>query len=67
MRTYIIRRVLLLIPTFFLVTILVFLSVRFIPGDPVDLLMFRMSKSSGGGRWQQSSSKFQNQVNDFSA
>ena len=33
MRTYIIRRVLLLIPTFFLVTILVFLSVRFIPGD----------------------------------
>ena len=48
MRTYIIRRVLLLIPTFFLVTILVFLSVRFIPGDAVDLLMFRMAEWSGG-------------------
>ena len=34
MRAYVIRRVLLLIPTFFLLTILVFLSVRFIPGMP---------------------------------
>ncbi|MDE0027455.1 MAG: hypothetical protein OXP69_23840 [Spirochaetaceae bacterium] len=41
MRAYVIRRILLLIPTFFLLTILVFLSVRFIPGDAVDLLMFR--------------------------
>ena len=48
MRSYIIRRVLLLIPTFFLVTILVFLSVRFIPGDAVDLLMHTMMESSGG-------------------
>ncbi len=31
MRAYVIRRVLLLIPTFVLLTILVFLSVRFIP------------------------------------
>ena len=31
MRTYIIRRVLLLIPTFLLLTVLVFLSVRFLP------------------------------------
>ena len=37
MRTYITRWILLLIPTFFLVTILVFLAVRFIPGDAVDL------------------------------
>ena len=49
MRTYIIRRVLLLIPTFFLVTILVFLSVRFIPGDAIDLLMFRMAQSGSSG------------------
>ena len=49
MRAYAIRRVLLLIPTFFLLTILVFLSVRFIPGDAVDLLMFRMAESAGGG------------------
>ena len=33
MRAYAIRRVLLLIPTFVLLTILVFLSVRFIPGN----------------------------------
>ena len=49
MRTYITRRVLLLIPTFFLVTILVFLSVRFIPGDAIDLLMFRMAQSGSSG------------------
>jgi len=58
MRAYVIRRILLLIPTFFLLTILVFLSVRFIPGDAVDLLMFRsrpaaappsMGRSSSGG------------------
>ena len=36
-----------MIPTFFLVTILVFFSVRFIPGDVIDLLMFRMVESSG--------------------
>ena len=36
MRTYIIRRLLLIIPTLFILTILVFLSVRFIPGDIID-------------------------------
>ena len=49
MKTYIIRRVLLLIPTFFLVTILVFLSVRFIPGDVIDTLLYRMEDGAGGG------------------
>ena len=38
MRTYIIRRVLLLIPTFILLTVLVFLSVRFLPGDLIDTM-----------------------------
>ena len=38
-----------MIPTFFLVTILVFFSVRFIPGDVIDLLMFRMVESQNGG------------------
>ena len=36
MRAYVIRRILLLIPTFLLLSMLVFLSVRFIPGDAVD-------------------------------
>ena len=38
MRAYIIRRVLLLIPTFFLLTLLVFLSVRFLPGNLLDTM-----------------------------
>ena len=43
MRAYITRRVLLLIPTFLLLSILVFLSVRFIPGDVIDVLEGRMN------------------------
>ena len=39
MRAYIIRRLLLIIPTLFILTILVFLAVRFIPGDVVDLII----------------------------
>ena len=38
MRAYIIRRLLLIIPTLFILTILVFLSVRFIPGDVIDAM-----------------------------
>ena len=36
MRAYIIRRLLLIIPTLLILTILVFLLVRFIPGDVID-------------------------------
>ena len=43
MRAYIIRRLLLLIPTFLLLSILVFLSVRFIPGDAIDALTAQMA------------------------
>ena len=39
MRTYIIRRLLLIIPTPFILTILIFLSVRFIPGDVIDTMV----------------------------
>ena len=39
MRAYIIRRVLLLIPTLFILTILVFLLVRFIQGDIIDVMV----------------------------
>ncbi len=42
MRTYIMRRVLLIIPTLFLVTIIVFLSVRFVPGDVIDIMVSEM-------------------------
>ena len=42
MRAYLIRRLLLIIPTLFILTILVFLSVRFIPGDVIDVMMSKM-------------------------
>ncbi len=38
MRTYIIRRLILILPTLLLVTIIVFLTVRFVPGSLIDLL-----------------------------
>ena len=42
MRAYIIRRLLLIIPTLLILSALVFLSVRFIPGDVIDALESRM-------------------------
>ncbi|MFC1920146.1 ABC transporter permease [Chloroflexota bacterium] len=39
MRAYLIRRILLTIPTLFLVTVIVFMLVRFIPGDVLDLMI----------------------------
>ncbi len=45
MRAYIIRRLLLIIPTVFLLSIIVFLSVRFIPGDVIDVIVGRIETS----------------------
>ena len=42
MRAYLIRRLLLIIPTLFILTILVFLSVRFLPGDVIDQIEAKM-------------------------
>ena len=42
MRAYLIRRLLLTIPTLIILSMLVFLSVRFIPGDIVDVMMQEM-------------------------
>jgi peptide/nickel transport system permease protein len=47
MKAYVIRRLLLLIPTWVLLTILVFLSVRFIPGDVIDAMVGRMQYMAG--------------------
>ncbi len=44
MRAYIARRLLLIIPILLLVSILVFLTVRFIPGDVVDLLQDQLGE-----------------------
>ena len=48
MRAYVIRRILLVIPALFIVTVLVFLSVRFIPGDIIDVMTARMTATQSG-------------------
>ena len=47
MRSYITRRVILMIPTLILVTILVFLMVRFVPGSVLDLMISDHAGESG--------------------
>jgi len=49
MRAYIIRRLLLIVPTLLTVTIAVFLTVRFIPGSAIDLLVAEAQGGGGGG------------------
>jgi peptide/nickel transport system permease protein len=49
MRAYLIRRLLLTIPTLLILSMLVFLSVRFIPGDIIDVLMQQMMLTGGIG------------------
>ncbi len=49
MRVYIIRRLLLIIPTLFILTILVFLLVRFIPGDVIDVIEASMGYNMSSG------------------
>ena len=48
MRAYIIRRLLLLIPTALLVSLIVFFTMRMIPGDAVDAIVARMGAIAGG-------------------
>ena len=47
MLVYVIRRLLLVIPTFIIVTSLVFLSIRLIPGDVVDFMAVSIMQYSG--------------------
>ncbi len=47
MRAYIIRLLLLVVPTLFILSVLVFLSVRFIPGDVIDIMASRMLDTGG--------------------
>jgi peptide/nickel transport system permease protein len=47
MRAYLIRRILLLIPTLFIVTVVVFWGIRLMPGDYVDAVVARKSIELG--------------------
>ena len=49
MRSYLIRRLLLIIPTLFILTIIVFLAVRFIPGDVIDVMVAEMEAWHAAG------------------
>lgn len=49
MRAYVIRRLLLSVPTLLMVTLMVFMLVRFIPGDVIDIMITQMQESSGLG------------------
>ncbi len=44
MTNYIIKRLLLLIPTIFIVSVIVFFLVRYVPGDAVDVIMSTLSQ-----------------------
>ena len=46
MRAYIIRRLLLMIPTLFLVTVIIFVLVRLVPGDIIDAMMSAGTQSA---------------------
>ncbi|MFC1918831.1 ABC transporter permease [Chloroflexota bacterium] len=46
MRAYLVRRLLLIIPTLFLVTVIAFCAVRFIPGSVIDLMVAEMAAES---------------------
>ncbi len=48
MRAYVIRRLLALIPTLFFASVIVFATVRMIPGDIIDLMISQNDISAGG-------------------
>lgn len=64
MSEYILRRILLLIPTFLGITVLVFVITRFVPGGPVEKIIMaaqmKAGESGGGG----SSSRRQNSLSE---
>ena len=47
MKAYLIRRILLIIPTLFILSLLVFFSVRFIPGNVIDAIVGRLGQQAG--------------------
>ena len=47
MKAYVIRRLLLIIPTLLILSVIVFLLVRFIPGDVIDMMQGEMMLTAG--------------------
>ena len=49
LRDYIVRRLLLMIPTFIGITFFTFLLTQFVPGGPIDQLRLQLAGAAGGG------------------
>jgi len=49
MRAYIIRRVLLMVPTLFLVSVIIFVLIRIVPGDAINAMEARMAQTGSMG------------------
>jgi microcin C transport system permease protein len=49
LRDYVVRRLLLMIPTFLGITFLTFLLIQFVPGGPIDQLRLQLAGAGGGG------------------
>ena len=50
MQAYIVRRLLALVPTLFFASVIVFVSVRLIPGSVIDLMLAQNDIASGNNR-----------------
>ena len=50
MLTYLARRLLLTVPTLFIVTVIVFVMIRLVPGDAVDAMAMRLSQQGRAGQ-----------------
>jgi microcin C transport system permease protein len=49
LRDYVVRRLLLMIPTFLGITLFTFLLIQFVPGGQIDQLRMRLAGAGGGG------------------
>ena len=49
MYAYLVRRLLALVPTLFFASLIVFISMRLIPGDVIDLMLAQNDITTGAG------------------
>ena len=59
MRVYMLRRLLLAVPTVFLVSLIVFFMIRFIPGSAIDAAVVRMGMVGGEVDFSAARAKFE--------
>ncbi|MDZ4230233.1 MAG: ABC transporter permease [Dehalococcoidales bacterium] len=62
MHAYIIRRLLLMLPSLLMVTLIVFFLVRFIPGDVIDIMVVEMTQATGAGAAEKTAEALRTQL-----